>query len=638
MPRDRRTFLFGRPGEGKSTLCEELARVLVESGRACWIIGADPGTPAFGIPGAVSLARWDDGGWRVALVKALCTLDAGRFRLPLLTAVRHLAGTVSAGTLLIDGPGVVRGVAGRELLTGLIEAARVELVLALSGTDRAPPLLDELRAAPVEVAMVRTDAGARRPGQRQRSRSRTTRWNEYLGTGVSLTVDLSRVNVLGTPPPLEAVDVWKGRQLGLLRRAASDVLGEVIGIEGTVLRVRAPIGAEATDTILVRDATRSPDGMLETAEPFLKERFLARPSPDFGRAAGPTGPPVAARVGPLDVTLVNGVYGDPLLHARVRHQGRSLLFDIGEGGRLSARVAHQVTDVFVSHAHMDHIGGFQWLLRSRLGEFPPCRVFGPVGLSGHIEHCILSFLWDRIGDNGPKFEVTEFDGTIARRFALQAGKQGCKPLGEEVIENGVLHEESGFRIRAVLLDHKTPVVAYAVEVARTINIRKDRLRLRGLEPGPWLTQLKQQLLADNRGARIVLPDGSEAIAGELGDELALFTPGKTLVYATDLADTTENRRRLIGLARNAHTLFCEAAFAEQDAPNAARNGHLTTRACGEIATAAGVGRLFPFHFSRRYADEPRRLYEEIRAACPRVELPDVRDASNSGGLFQAESS
>ncbi len=100
-----------------------------------------------------------------------------------------------------------------------------------------------------------------------------------------------------------------------------------------------------------------------------------------------------------------------------------------------------------------------------------------------------------------------------------------------------------------------------------------------------------------------------------------MTPGKKLVYATDLADTADNRERLQGLARNAHTLFCEAPFSEAHAANARKNGHLTTRAAGEIATAARVSRLVPFHFSRRYSDDPQRLYDELKAACSRVALP-----------------
>jgi len=48
---------------------------------------------------------------------------------------------------------------------------------------------------------------------------------------------------------------------------------------------------------------------------------------------------------------------------------------------------------------------------------------------------------------------------------------------------------------------------------------------------------------------------------------------------------------------------------------------LTARACGEIATAAVVRRLVPFHLSRRYEKDPRQVYAEVLAACPRALVP-----------------
>jgi ribonuclease BN (tRNA processing enzyme) len=273
---------------------------------------------------------------------------------------------------------------------------------------------------------------------------------------------------------------------------------------------------------------------------------------------------------------------------------------------------------------MDHISGFQWLLRSRLGDLPPCHLYGPPGLARHIEGFIQSFLWDRIGDRGPVFEVAELHGDRLRRYRLQAGV-ASEQLDEIIVEAGVLWEEAGFRIRAVQLDHHTPVLAFAYEPEQDLNVRKDRLAALALTPGPWLGQLKQQLLAGQGESLITLPSGADRSVQDLTDELLLIKPGKKLVYATDLADNPQNRQRLTRLAHGAHTLFCEAPFIEADSEQAARTGHLTTRACGEIAAAAGVARLVPFHFSRRYADRPQQVYEEINAACHCLVAPrDLR--------------
>ena len=132
MASDRRVLLFGPPGVGKSMLSAQIGTALAGSNRSCCCLSADPGSPAFGIPGTVSLARWDSDTWQVTRFEAVCSLDAGRFRLPLVTAVRHLVQAAPDGVLLIDGPGVVRGIAGRELLQGLVEAAGVEAVLVLT--------------------------------------------------------------------------------------------------------------------------------------------------------------------------------------------------------------------------------------------------------------------------------------------------------------------------------------------------------------------------------------------------------------------------------------------------------------------------------------------------------------------------
>lgn len=623
MKHDLRVLLFGPMGVGKSTLAAQLAKVLFDLQRPCCCLNADPGSPAFGVPGSVSTAMWQNENWQVTDIAALCTLDAGRFRLPLVSAVRMLAQQLPAGMVLIDAPGVVRGVAGRELLQGLVDAAAVDAILVLTVHDRPPPLLDELRALPVEVFVVNAATEAKRPGKRARARQRTEQWDAHLANATERALDPGGLKVTGTPPLLAETSAWLGKQVALLQTNRTVAMGEVQHIESDVLTVTLSGEVSDADTLLIRDAVRSTDGYIETAIPYAAERFDYLPPNDVLPSVDiNNGPRIVGRVGAVDVALVNGVYGDPLLHLRMRNQRRSMLFDLGNGERLPARIAHQVTDVFVSHAHMDHISGFLWLLRSRIGDYPACRLYGPPGLAQHIAGFLQGILWDRVEDNAPSFEVMELHNERLKSFRLQAGNVKPQLFNEITVMNGELLVETGFRIRALTLDHHgTPVIAYAFEADQQLNIRKDRLKARGLEPGPWLNELKQQLLDNNKTATIKMPDGSKAFAAALADELVLITPGKKLVYATDLADTDDNRQQLISLAQHAHTFFCESAFIEADADHATQNGHLTTRACGEIATEAGVSRLVPFHFSRRYLNKAEQLYDELNQYCSRVCLP-----------------
>ncbi|HEX6998574.1 MAG TPA: hypothetical protein VF322_10545 [Gammaproteobacteria bacterium] len=623
LRRHRRILLTGGPGAGKSTLAKHVAAALERDGVECACLGCDPGSPAFGVPGAVCLGVWRRSEWRLRDLAPLCTLDAGRFRLPLVRAVSTVLRRFSGAMLLVDGPGVERGVAAAELLAALVDAADVDLVLLLE-RDRTTSLEAELRALPVPAYRMPAAPGARSPGERARARQRTALWDAHLAAATEHSIALDAVPCLGTPPPRDAPAAWAGRQVAFLRGEECVALGEVASVTGSALHARAVGAPERATALLLRDAQRGPDGLLGTAKRAAREPARGLP-PELvppGAHETPEGPRPVVDVGPFVATLVNGVFGDPLLHVRQRHGSRTLLLDLGEALRLRARAAHRVTDVFVSHAHVDHVAGFLWLLRSRIGVAGACRLFGPAGLAANIAGMVAGIHWDRVGGAGPRFDVTELhEAGRAVRFTVAAGEEGARLIGETVVSDGVLLEDPLLRVRAAVLDHRTPVLAFALEPRMQINVRKERLRELGLAPGPWLDALKRHILAGAHEALVRLPDGRERSVAALADELVIVRPGEKLVYATDLADTAENRARLTRLAAGAHTFFCEATFCEEDAAQAARKGHLTARACGEIATAAKVARLVPFHFSRRYASDPAKVYREVRAACARAVVP-----------------
>lgn len=647
-------LLAGAPGTGKSTLAAMLAAQAATAGIDVGCVGCDPGSPAFGPPGAVCTADWDRGAWRVVDVEPVCTLDAVRFRLPLAQAVMRLLDRSDRRAWLIDAPGAIRGAPGAELVTALAAAARVALVVLIERRGGVSDLARELRGLGFGVVTVPAAPEARPPGKRARARDRTALWDAYLAAGAcEQELDLASLPVIGTPPPVETPSAWPGRQIALLDGQTCVAFGEIVSLRDRVARIRARGEPNAGTAILIRDARRAPGGLLVTAERFGRDvryldssaglglrshttrRLAAADAPACGvpgesddaserdddRAATVDLRPVV-RVGPFVATLVNGVFGDPLLLVRMQHRSRTLLFDLGETHRLGARVAHQVTDVFITHAHIDHIAGFLWLLRSRIGVTSPCRLYGPPGLAANVSGLVNGVHWDRAGEGAPRFAVTELgaDG-VARRFVIRAGDPVPRAAGEPCAVGDSLLVEPLFRVRAVTLDHLTPVLAFALESVVEINVRKERLTALGLEPGPWLARLKDHVAAGRTDETLTLPDGSTRRVGELADMLVLLRPGTKLVYATDLADTPDNRRRLEALAHGANVMFCESTFREADADRAARTGHLTTRACGEIASAANVARLVPFHFSRRYETNPDDVYREVRAACANTIVP-----------------
>ena len=613
-------------GSGKSTLAMALGRALADRHGVCQMLSLDPGTPLFGVPGAVCRGWWNRAGFQWGDLQALCTLDAGRFRLPLLTAAHRLDSIAEKNHdqsfLLLDPPGVVRGVGAAELLHGLVALLKVAVVVAVGRPGKPLPLAAELATLSCETIAFGAACDARRPTMKARGIQRTHLWDRYLGAGeldsaasLERAVSMESVNFVGTPPPPEAPAAWVGRQAALMGAGGQTLaMGEVVRLEARRLILRLASAAGSPTAILLRDAGRNDAGQLETLPATnRKVVFSSRPVNHTAREAGRR--PVSARVGSSWATLVGGVLGDPLLHVRLRHRKESLLFDLGDASRLSTRVAHQVRAVFLSHAHLDHIGGFIWFLRARIGVstdlFGPCRIFGPPDTLDRIESFLNAITWDRIEANGPIFEVGEIHADRLKSARIQAGRPRVD-LPDRPIEAGVVFASDNYRVAAATCDHKIPSVAYALIFDREINVRKERLADLGWPAGPWLGQLKRCIAAEALRTEIQLPDGATRSVGDLVEVLTLIRPGKRLVYAADMADNPANRRKLIDLARDAHILVCETAFCEADRQKARATQHLTTRAAVEIARAAGVQRLAPFHFSKRYEDDPARIYAELR--------------------------
>jgi len=316
--------------------------------------------------------------------------------------------------------------------------------------------------------------------------------------------------------------------------------------------------------------------------------------------------------------LINGRFGDPALFVEFAHERDAVLLDCGDLAALSARDLLRIGTVAVSHMHMDHLIGFDALLRINLGRDARIDLFGPEGFADRVGHKLQGYTWDLAERYTADivFHATELLAPERlRRFAFRFSRRFAREeLGEGEAPAGVLCETPRWRLRAAILEHHGPCLGYALEEPRRLNVWKTRLEQRGLAPGPWLNSLKQAL---REGApedtEIALPDGSREPLSALR-ELVSVTPGTRIGYATDLRDTPANRTALERLFADAHVVFLEASFAADEPGRAWERAHLTTKAAGEIARAAGARRIEPFHFSPRHEDEERRLMAEVEAA------------------------
>jgi len=319
--------------------------------------------------------------------------------------------------------------------------------------------------------------------------------------------------------------------------------------------------------------------------------------------------------------LVNGAFGDPALYVRLAHRGEALLFDCGDLHPLTTREILKIRKVFISHAHIDHLAGFDHLLRTFLYQDSHLHLYGPTGIAERIAGRLSGYTWNLTGGYPFALTVFEWRPDEGRQVTFRADN-GFRPEDEKVwpLREGLLVDTVAYRVRASALSHGDIVsLAFALQEPLHVAIHKDALERRGYLPGPWLTRFKDQVrrkVPEDSVLAVPLADGGQVdrSLGTLRREIAHLERGMKICYVTDADPSPENFGRITALAADAHLLAIEATFAHRELERARQRGHLTARLAGEAARQAKAARLLVFHHSPRYQDRPRELAEEARRA------------------------
>jgi ribonuclease Z len=313
-------------------------------------------------------------------------------------------------------------------------------------------------------------------------------------------------------------------------------------------------------------------------------------------------------------SLVNDRFDDPSVYVDIPWEHRAVLFDLGLNYHLPPKKLRKVTDVLVSHAHMDHFIGFDHLLRLRLPHDRPLRLFGPEGITTRVASKLAGYTWNVVDTYPFALEVIEIvpDGLRHTRMVARDGfaaiPAGERPDGSDV---KTVFRDGLITIRATLLDHKIPCAAYSLTERLRVNVNRDALDRAGLPRGDWLRHLKEKIRAGEPDeSEIDVPGHDKLRLGELRQAIVSVNPGQKIAYVVDTAFNEENTRRILELAEEADIFFCEAPFLDRDADRATSTHHLTARQAGWLARRAGTKRLEVFHFSPRYEREPEALLQE----------------------------
>lgn len=318
--------------------------------------------------------------------------------------------------------------------------------------------------------------------------------------------------------------------------------------------------------------------------------------------------------------LVSPPDGDPGVYLDFRFGRRAILFDLGSLEPLTPRELLRVSHVFVSHGHMDHVAGFDPLLRLRLNRPRPLTIVGPAGFVRQTESRLGAFSWNLLNATSIDFRlaVQEFDGRRISAAAEFRARDAFRrrDLPPPAVGDGLVLTEDNLVVEAVALDHSgIPSLAFALQERLRVNVHRTALGEFGLPVGPWLEVARAAIRAGAPNEqRVAIPDHREMPLGDLRERVFHVEPGQRVAYVTDAADTAENRDKIMKLASGADHLFIEAAFTDADSNRARATAHLTARAAGEIARAAGARRVIGFHHSARYAASSDDISAELAAA------------------------
>lgn len=245
----------------------------------------------------------------------------------------------------------------------------------------------------------------------------------------------------------------------------------------------------------------------------------------------------------------------------------SWLFDCGEGTQhqllRSPFSLNQITRIFITHLHGDHIFGLPGLLASRsfASNERSVTVYGPSGIKEFLANAL------RISETNLSYQL----------------------LIKEIEDSKVIDIED-WQVRTKAVDHDLPSFTYRVEEPDTAGrLDVEKLRQLQIPPGPIYGKLKQ-------GKTVRLDDGT------LLEGSAFIGPprrGRHVVISGD----TRYSQASVDLSKQADVLVHEATFGASLTARAHLYFHSTTTQAAWIAKEAMVGQLVLTHLSSRYRDK-----------------------------------
>ena len=310
--------------------------------------------------------------------------------------------------------------------------------------------------------------------------------------------------------------------------------------------------------------------------------------------------------------LINERYEDPGVFLQVENTGDYILFDIGNIYKLDRSLIKKVNKIFISHTHMDHFIGFDYLLRLKLGKEQIVEIFGIHPVAENIYHKLQGYIWNLV-EFEPQivFLVKQYKDGYFYHYQFDIKKKFKKEFIKRTkAKENIIFENENYKVQFAVLDHKIPVLGYSFIFPDRLKLNKELIKelpLKGKEIG----KLKE-FLENPKNINKKFKIGSKYYTYKhLKEKYTFVQKGIKISYITDVLGSKENIEKIVNLVKNSDYLYCESVFLEEDNEQASKVYHLTTKQTAEIAKTANVKNLIPFHFSRRYGKNTKPIFHEL---------------------------
>ncbi|MEK7486259.1 MAG: MBL fold metallo-hydrolase [Planctomycetota bacterium] len=332
------------------------------------------------------------------------------------------------------------------------------------------------------------------------------------------------------------------------------------------------------------------------------------------------------------VRMLNGRFGDPTLFISLDSK-RSILFDCGDCQRLTRKELASIERVFITHTHMDHLFGFDRLLRVCIDSRETLEIYGPPGLRERLEHKFQGITHNLVVQRSLRIRITELHPNFAisayypyqTHFQREQEFQEELPFLSEILPEDTIRlkrsetltrklDFKDYQITYTSLLHVVPVLSYKLTLLQTEKFDQTKMAELGVQPGPWIQRVKESKEKD-------IPieiEGKTYSSKFLYETLFQIAPQDAVGYVTDTLWHPKVERRIKEMMKEVKYFFCDSCYVEADMERAKLYYHLTTKQAGELAKSCKVEKLINFHFSMKYGKNYHQLVQEAQTVFSNV--------------------